>query len=65
VTGVLVRGNDKLASDPNLVTREPYGEGWIAEMKPTDWDGEKSNLATGAEGLATYQKKLEAEDISC
>jgi glycine cleavage system H protein len=54
-----------LASDPNLVTREPYGEGWIAEMKPTDWDGEKSNLATGAEGLATYQKKLEAEDISC
>jgi glycine cleavage system H protein len=65
VTGVLVRGNDKLASDPNLVTRDPYGEGWIAEMKPSNWDGEKSNLATGAEGLAAYQKKLEAEDISC
>ena len=65
VTGVLARGNDKLASDPNLVTRDPYGEGWIAEMKPSNWDGEKSNLATGAEGLAAYQKKLEAEDISC
>jgi glycine cleavage system H protein len=65
VTGVLVRGNDKLVSDPNLVTRDPYGEGWIAEMKPSNWDGEKGSLAAGAEGLAAYQKKLEAEDISC
>jgi glycine cleavage system H protein len=65
VTGVLVRGNDKLDSDPNLVMRDPYGEGWIAEMKPSNWDGEKGNLATGADGLDSYQKKLEAEDISC
>lgn len=65
VTGVLVRGNDALAADPNIVARDPYGEGWIAEIKPTNWDGEKGNLATGAEGLAAYQAKLEADDISC
>jgi glycine cleavage system H protein len=65
VTGVLVRGNDKLASDPNLAISDPYGEGWIAELKPSNWDGEKGGLVTGAEGLAAYQKKLEAENISC
>ncbi len=65
ITGVLVRGNDQLASDPNIVTRDPYGEGWIAEIKPSNWDGEKGALATGAEGLAAYQAKLEAENISC
>jgi glycine cleavage system H protein len=65
VTGVLVRGNDKLASDPNLAISDPYGEGWIAEIKPSNWEGEKASLATGAEGLAAYQKKLEADNISC
>jgi glycine cleavage system H protein len=65
VTGVLLRGNDKLSSDPNLAANDPYGEGWIAELKPSNWDGEKGNLATGADGLAAYQKKLEADNISC
>jgi glycine cleavage system H protein len=65
VTGVLVRGNDKLASDPNLAISDPYGEGWIAEIKPSNWEGEKGSLATGTDGLAAYQKKLETDNISC
>jgi glycine cleavage system H protein len=65
VTGVLIRGNDKLMSDPNLAVTDPYGEGWIAELKTTNWEGEKGNLVTGADGLAAYQKKLEADNISC
>ena len=65
IAGMLVRGNDKLVADPNLAVTDPYGEGWIAEIKPSNWDGDKGNLATGAEGLAAYQKKLEADNISC
>jgi glycine cleavage system H protein len=65
VTGVLVRGNDKVAADPNLSISDPYGEGWIAELQASDWKGEKSGLLSGAEGLAEYQARLEAEDISC
>jgi glycine cleavage system H protein len=65
ITGVLLRGNDKLATDPNLAANDPYGEGWIAEIKPSNWDGEKGSLATGSDGLAAYRKKLEAENISC
>ena len=65
ITGVLLRGNDKLVADPNLAANDPYGEGWIAEIKPSNWEADKLNLATGAEGLAAYQKKLEADNISC
>jgi glycine cleavage system H protein len=65
VTGVLVRGNDKIATDPNLAITDPYGEGWIAEMNPNDWDSDKASLATGADGIAAYQSKLEAENITC
>lgn len=65
VTGVLIRANEKLAADPNIAVADPYGEGWIAEMKPANWDGDKGSLATGADGVAKYQAKLEAENIAC
>jgi glycine cleavage system H protein len=65
VTGVLVRANDKLVNDPNIAVADPYGEGWIAEIKPTAWDAEKDKLATGAAGVASYQAKLESDNISC
>jgi glycine cleavage system H protein len=65
VTGVLLRGNEKLASDPNVVSRDPYGEGWIAEIKPANWEADKAGLATGADGIAAYKAKLEADNISC
>ncbi len=65
ISGVLLRANEKLAADPNLAVSDPYGEGWVAEMQATDWDGEKAALVTGAEGVAAYQAKLEADNISC
>jgi glycine cleavage system H protein len=65
VTGVLERANDALTADPNIAVADPYGEGWIAEMSATNWDGEKATLVTGPDGLAKYQAKLEAEGISC
>ncbi len=65
ITGTLLRGNDKLAADPNIAIDDPYGEGWIAEMQPSDWDGEKGALASGSEGLEEYRAKLEADGISC
>jgi glycine cleavage system H protein len=65
VSGVLLRANDKLASDPNIVVADPYGEGWIVEIQPTAWEAEQGVLVSGAEGVAAYQAKMEAENISC
>ena len=65
VSGVLLRVNDKLSGDPDLAVKDPYGEGWIAEIHPTNWETEKGALATGADGLAAYKVKLEADGVSC
>lgn len=65
VSGVLVRANEKIATDPNIAVADPYGEGWIAEIKPTAWDADKDKLATGPAGIASYQAKLEADNITC
>lgn len=34
VGGEVVTGNDALASQPELINQEPYGQGWIARLKP-------------------------------
>lgn len=65
ITGVLLRFNDKLTSDPNLTVTDPYGEGWIIEMQPSAWDAESAALVSGAAGIAAYQAKLDADNISC
>ncbi len=65
ITGILLKANDKLVNDPNLAVSDPYGEGWVAEMQASDWESEKGILVTGAEGIAAYQAKLEADGISC
>jgi glycine cleavage system H protein len=65
ITGVLVRGNERLEAEPNLAVTDPYGEGWIAELQATDWEAQKGGLATGADGVAAYGAKLEADGISC
>lgn len=65
VTGILERANEKLAADPNLAIADPYGEGWIAELKANNWEADKGLLVSGADGVAKYQSKLEADNISC
>jgi glycine cleavage system H protein len=35
VTGEVTAGNHKLATQPELINRDPYGEGWILRIKPS------------------------------
>jgi len=65
ITGILEKANDKLADDPNIAVSDPYGEGWIADLKPSNWESEKEALVFGEEGLAKYKAKLDADGISC
>ena len=32
--GEVVAGNDALAAQPELVNQDPYGQGWIARLRP-------------------------------
>ena len=35
VAGEVTAGNPKLAAEPELINRDPYGEGWILRIKPS------------------------------
>jgi glycine cleavage system H protein len=65
VSGAVADVNPLLSSDPGVINRSPYGEGWYAKLEPSAWDDESGELVTGADGLAAYEAFLEAEGISC
>ena len=36
VTGTVAEFNENLESDPEVINKDPYGEGWIVKIKITD-----------------------------
>ncbi|CAB3394091.1 MULTISPECIES: glycine cleavage system protein H [Kyrpidia] len=65
VAGKVIAINEQIKGQPDLVNTDPYGAGWLIRVEPADWNTDSQNLATGADGVAEYRKKLEAEGIKC
>lgn len=61
VTGEIVATNEKVAANPGLINADPYGEGWLVKIKPTDWAGESGSLKTGGDALAAFEAKMAAD----
>ena len=54
VSGTVVARNDALDGSPELVNTDPYGEGWIIEIRPDD-----PVAVDGLLDAAGYQGQLE------
>ncbi len=65
VSGEIAEVNAALESAPGLINSDPYGAGWVARLRPTDWDAEAADLAAGPEGVEAYRRFLDAEGIAC
>jgi len=44
ISGTVTKVNDKLGSQPELVNRSPYSEGWLLEVRPSILAAENKNL---------------------
>jgi len=58
VSGEVVEVNERLEDSPELINQDPYGDGWIAKLKPESLEGDVENLMN-AEEYAEYIKSLE------
>lgn len=56
VSGDILEVNAALADNPDLVNSDPYGEGWLFRIMPTDKD-ELNDLLDAV----TYQQRVAAE----
>src|SRR3954471_17868651 len=56
VAGEVIAANDKLADDLELLSKDPYGEGWVARIKIADEAGLNKLM-----DYAAYQKQIAEE----
>jgi glycine cleavage system H protein len=47
VSGTVVEVNPLLAQHPERVHEDPYGEGWLAVVQPSDWAADAATLLHG------------------
>ncbi len=65
VGGEIVEVNQAVLADPKLINADPYGDGWIAKLRPTDWAADSADLQTGETGVEAYRAFLDAQGIIC
>jgi glycine cleavage system H protein len=65
VSGEIIATNEAVTADPTLVNSDPYGEGWIVKLKPSDPEGEKADLVTGQAAVEAFQALMTERGISC
>ena len=61
VSGVVTKINEALNSHPELVNKAPYGEGWLVEIKPTDFSSQRKNLLD-ANGYCKHLESVAAKE---
>jgi glycine cleavage system H protein len=59
LSGVIKMINPRLEDEPELVNQDPYGEGWLVRLEPSNWLAESQNLLKAE--VYYEQMKTEAE----
>lgn len=55
--GTIEEVNYELDSDSTIINSDPYGEGWVAVITPSNLDAELEGLAHGLEAVTEYVKR--------
>lgn len=67
VSGEIVAVNEEINNDSTMINKDPYGEGWLVLIQPSNWEEEKDALMQGpavvewAKSELAKAEKLKAE----
>ncbi len=59
ISGVIVEINEEADDDPRLINQDPYGEGWIIKVRPSDLQNDLARLQKG--GTPEFLKFMEKD----
>ena len=60
-SGEIIAFNPALEAHPELISRDPYGEGWIARLRLTDWEADQGMLLPPDAYFKLMQDKVAKE----
>jgi len=59
VSGTVQEVNEELETSPELINQDPYGQGWLALIALSDWEGERASLLEAEQYLAVMRSQAE------
>ena len=62
VSGTVTRRNEDVLDEPETINEDPYGEGWLIAVKPSE-EYNPSDLLTYEQYLATLELAEEEEEV--
>lgn len=66
LSGEIVATNEAaFRADILVANKDPYGAGWLVRLRPSDLDGERSQLQSGPEAFALYQARILEMKLNC
>lgn len=61
LTGRIASVNPAMQRSPEDINRDPYGEGWVCELEPEDWEEARLSLMTPQAYFAYIQQDAAQE----
>lgn len=61
VGGTLLEVNKALDLTPEVVNRDPYGEGWLGVIEAANWEADRAKLLDARAYLSVMQSQIERE----
>ena len=61
VSGEKIAFNEALSDHPELISEDPYGEGWIMRLRLTDWEADQAMLLSSEAYFKLMQDKVAKE----
>ncbi len=59
VSGTILQINEDLESDSALINKDPYGDGWIMLIEPSNLDEEMESLMQGDNVIPWLEKEIQ------
>lgn len=57
VSGEITEVNEDVEDEPGMVNEDPYGEGWLIKVEPSNLDGDLANLMKPGPEFEAWMKK--------
>ncbi len=62
---IVETNEDGFAASPLLANKDPYGEGWLVKVRPTNLGAECGHLVTGPEAVEKYKQRIKDLKVNC
>ena len=62
---IIATNEEGFARNILLANKEPYTEGWLVKVQPTNLENERDHLITGQEAAEKYKARIQELKVNC